>query len=96
MEQRVNDPAETAADHERDVRALSTLIRTFERMLDLDRTARSDDAAATEPHGPRGPGGGPAASADAAGAADAERLRRQIAERVERLVGRGDAAGDTP
>ncbi len=93
-----------AGDAERLVRALASIIQSYERVLELDPTIRSarhrSDAKSTEPKSsdPRSHRAGASAGTNAAtgidpsGAADAERLRRQIAERLERLMENGLAA----
>lgn len=89
--QMTGNPDTTSADHEREVRALSTLIQTFERVSEIDPAARSARDPAGHPKSNRtGTGGDTAVRSDpaalAAAAADTERLRREIAERVERLM----------
>jgi hypothetical protein len=68
------DKALSSADHERDARALGTIIKTIgqvkEMQADLDRVA----------------GGQPATAADAELFAEADRFRREIAERLARFV----------
>ena len=63
-----------SADHERDARALGTIIKTIDQVkemqADLDRVA----------------GGQPATPADAELFAEAERFRREIAERLARFI----------
>jgi transposase-like protein len=96
MERQMTGTSETsAADHERETRALSTLIQTFERMLELDPAARTKRDQPTRAHGPAGSAAdtGTRGTAIAAETADAERLRREIADRVERLLGGGPSAG---
>jgi hypothetical protein len=68
----------SAADHERDTRAIGAIIKNIaqvkEMQADLDRVA----------------GGQPATAADAELFAEADRFRREIAERLARFV---EAAG---
>lgn len=92
MEQLMTDDTETSsADHEREARALSTLIQTFERMLEFDPAARPAHASSAAKSDRAN--GEPAARASgiAATSADAERLRRDITERVERLMDKRNA-----
>jgi hypothetical protein len=66
----------TAADSERETRELGTMVRSFEKVTELAADLdRSRQPAGT---GRRGD----------LSAADAERMRREIAERLERLAGR--------
>lgn len=97
--QMTNNPDTTAADHEREVRALSTLIQTFERMLEFDPASRAaqavtDHRSESSRSGPHRAGGNrndPAGTL--AGSADAERLRREIMERVERVMEKRNPPG---
>lgn len=64
----------SSADHEREARALGTIIKTIDQVkemqADLDRVA----------------GGQPATAADAELFAEADRFRREIAERLARFI----------
>ncbi|MDQ8697260.1 hypothetical protein [Hyphomicrobium sp. LHD-15] len=75
MEKRMasGDPR-SAQDEERESRALATLINNFEKVTEAVAELDQD--------------GGASYAASAAGA-DAERMRREIAERLERLGGSG-------
>ncbi len=79
----------SSADSEREARELSNMIRSFEKVtavagdLDKRRGKRGKSGAA-------GDGG-----ADVERAADAERMRNEIAERLERLHRSGTLAGGT-
>lgn len=80
----------SSADHERDTRALTSLVRSFERVTEFDPDRANRTAAATGPAA-----ADPAASSPVlATAADAERLRRDIAQRLERILEKRNAAGD--
>lgn len=68
----------TAADSERETRELGTMVRSFEKVTEL----------ATDLDRSRQPAG--ASRRGDLSAADAERMRREIAERIERLAGRGN------
>jgi hypothetical protein len=68
----------SAQDEERESRALATLINNFEKVTEAVAGLEED----------RG-----ASRARSAAGADAERMRREIAERLERLGSRGPAAG---
>lgn len=68
----------TAADSERETRELGTMVRSFEKVTEL----------ATDLERSRQPAG--ATRRGDLTAADAERMRREIAERLERLAGRRD------
>lgn len=95
------DPAKptTSADHERETRALTGLIRNFERVTELNsdltspaRSARTaaastTDAAASAPASTSAAGSAP-------NAASTEQLRRDIAQRLERLMGKGNPPGN--
>ena len=67
----------SAQDEERESRALATLINNFEKVTEAVAELEAD----------RG-----ASRASSAAGADAERMRREIAERLERLGGVGPAA----
>ncbi|MEW5963382.1 MAG: hypothetical protein AB1749_07440 [Pseudomonadota bacterium] len=68
----------TAADSERETRELGTMVRSFEKVTELAADLdRSRQPAAASRRGDLS-------------AADAERMRREIAERLERLAGRGN------
>jgi hypothetical protein len=78
MEKRMaGDDVRSAQDEERESRALATLITNFEKVTEA--VAELDKQ--TEKPGASGT------------AADAERMRREIAERLERLGGIGPAGG---
>jgi hypothetical protein len=76
MDQELEGEGRTAcaADHERDSRALGTLIRNLERMSEIDVGLK------------RGKDGRP--SSAAALADEADRLRRELAQRLARFVKR--------
>jgi len=98
----------TPSDAERLIRSLASIIQSYERVLDLDPAARSRDpgssrsgttnapsTSGTSGHSKshRAVGSSSNANAcDAAGPADAERLRSEIADRIERLMDKGNAA----
>lgn len=108
MEQRMSDPDATAntssADHEREARTIAGLVRNFERVTEMDadltkpaaKSASSRNANAAPAHA--APAGGPAthttAAALAADPARAMLLRRDIAQRLERIMAKGNAPGD--
>lgn len=80
METRMaNGEERSAQDEEREARALSTMIRNFEKVTE----------AATEFDSTRKP----AKPNEADNTADAERMRREIAARLEKLTGKRDACG---
>ncbi|MBX9926740.1 MAG: hypothetical protein K2Y05_10310 [Hyphomicrobiaceae bacterium] len=82
-----------AGDLERLVRSLASIIHSYERVLELDPATRSTRGRADpKSHRPGHASTNASAGFDAAGAADAERLRRQIAERLERLMENGLAS----
>jgi hypothetical protein len=67
------DPANTAADSDRDARTLTSLVRLFDKLKSLgQKTAAPKRAAA-------------AATAQGKAAHDADRLRHALAERLEKL-----------
>lgn len=113
MEKLMSEPEATkdtsSADHERETRTITGLVRNFERVTEMDAdltkpagkfsaakstragTASSTDAASTSGHGPA------ALTTAAALAADPARamlLRRDIAQRLERIMGKGNPPGD--
>jgi hypothetical protein len=74
--------APSATDHERETRALGTLIRNVEKVADIETDLRrgSDDAARRDDSGD-------------VGALDASRLRRELAERIRSVRERAAASG---
>ncbi len=79
MEKRMaSGKARSAQDEERESRALATLINNFEKVTEAVAELGKDRD--TQRTGRRA-------------SADAERMRREIAERLERLGGSGPAAG---
>lgn len=81
MEKRMaSGDARSAQDEERESRALATLISNFEKVTEAVADLDRD----REAGGSRGRAGA---------GADAERMRREIAERLERLGGGGTARG---
>ncbi len=86
METRMaNGETRSAQDEERESRALATMIRNFEKVTEV----AADFERAREPGAPE-----TGASAARSRAPDAERMRREIAERLERLNRERDARGD--
>jgi hypothetical protein len=84
MEKLMASAAETSpADHERETRTLSTLIRNFERVSEFDPDL-TKPAAAHAANAPAGSSSSPSSAASPS-TADAERLRRDIAERLVRI-----------
>jgi len=95
----------TPSDAERLIRSLASIIQSYERVLDLDPAARSRDprpsrSGAASPSGNSGHSkshraAGSSSNANASdtpGPADAERLRSEIADRIERLMDKGNVA----
>jgi hypothetical protein len=87
LEDRMSSPeTPTPADAERETRALASLIRSVERVHELETDLTRGAKLAGNPAGP-----------DAAGPnADAERKRRELAERIRRLgeqIARGNTGG---
>lgn len=87
LEDRMSSPdTPTPADAERETRALASLIRSVERVHELETDLTRDPVRAGIPAGP-----------DTAGPnSDAERKRRELAERIRRLgeqIARGNAGG---
>jgi len=81
MEKRMaSGESRSAQDEERESRALATLINNFEKVTEAVAGLDKDGDAARKP-GRTG--------------ADAERMRREIAERLERLGGGGPAPGSS-
>lgn len=79
MEKRMaSGEARSAQDEERESRALATLINNFEKVTEAVAELDKD-----------GNAGRAGARASTSSSADAERMRREIAERLERLGGRG-------
>lgn len=77
MERRmVNGEERSAQDEERETRALATMIRNFERVTEAAAEFDRQRPSAAKP--------------DPATRADAERMRGEIAERIERLQERRD------
>ena len=72
FESRLDDGAQTAADHERDTRTLNTMVRLFERLSALDEKGRDKKASAVK-------------DAGAGVNADARAMREDLARRLERL-----------
>lgn len=98
LEQQMSgNPDTSSADHEREVRAISTLIQTFERMLEFDPASRpafdADGNARSHPTG--AVNARSVAAVSGAGSADAERLRREIAERLGRIMEKWNAPGSS-
>jgi hypothetical protein len=102
MENLMTTDAETSStDHERQTRAITGLVRTFERVTELQadptkpagklanrstRASRANSAANASAHATSAIGGTAGSPASpAASTADAERLRRDIAERLVRI-----------
>jgi hypothetical protein len=84
----------TPADHERETRTLGTLIKTFENATEIN-----PDQAGPAPAHAASAGGTSSPAGLAAGAFDpsnAVRLRREIAERLERIEAKRNAARDAP
>jgi hypothetical protein len=85
MEKLMASAAETSpADHERETRTLSTLIRNFERVSEFDPDLITKPAAAHTANAPAGSSSSPNSAASPS-SADAERLGRDIAERLVRI-----------
>lgn len=102
---KTKDEDTSSADHERETRALTSLVRNFERVTELHAdpsrqigksNARSTRAVlSTAPAHTAADAAAPAnAATAAANPADAERLRRDIAQRLERIMGKGNPPGD--
>ncbi|MEQ1697820.1 MAG: hypothetical protein ABL901_18465 [Hyphomicrobiaceae bacterium] len=111
MEQRMSDPEATrqtsSADHEREARTLTGLVRNFERVTEMDadltkpagksaaaKSSRPGTAAATDGTSACGPAPLTTAAALAADPARAMLLRRDIAQRLERIMAKGNPPGD--
>lgn len=111
MEQRMSDPEATrqtsSADHEREARTLTGLVRNFERVTEMDadltkpagksaaaKSSRPGTAAPADGTGPSGPAPLTTAAALAADPARAMLLRRDIAQRLERIMAKGNPPGD--
>jgi hypothetical protein len=100
----------SSADHERETRTITGLVRNFEHVTEMDadltkpagksaaaKSTRTGNAATSSADGPSTSGPGPAALTTAALAADPARamlLRRDIAQRLERIMGKGNPPGD--
>ena len=76
LEDAMAQPGERApGDHERDTRAIGSLVRSYEKVHGLDRGSGDDVDNADDR----------AASADADADADAEAIRRELAQEIVRL-----------
>jgi len=105
MEKLMTEPAPdkptSSADHERETRALTGLIRNFERVTELNadltspaRSGRNGSPAPTPATDATRDTGAPANAHAATSPASAEQLRRDIAQRLERLMGKGNPSGN--
>lgn len=84
------------ADAERLTRSLASIIQSYERVLELDpanRTARLTSSSRPDRSTTGSAGNNSGSGIDASGPTGAERIRREIAERLERLLEKGIAAG---
>ena len=72
----------TSAEHEKDARVMISLIRVYEKLVEMKE--RLDEKAQ-----------GAAAGAKGYDATEAEQKRREIAQRIERLQRQQDEAGNT-
>lgn len=84
------------ADAERLTRSLASIIQSYERVLELDpanRTARLTSGTRSDRSTSGSAGNNSGSGIDASGPTGAERIRREIAERLERLLEKGIAAG---
>jgi ATP-dependent exoDNAse (exonuclease V) alpha subunit len=78
FEDKQSEGAASAAESERNARTLNTMVRLFERLQAMEEKA-------LEPAGKVRRGDGTRASPEALSAADADRLRDELARRLERL-----------
>jgi hypothetical protein len=85
----------SSADHERETRTLSTLIRNFERVSEFDSDLAKSTGTPANSSTPAHFANHGANTAAATSATDADRLRRDIAERLVRLHEQRSAPRDS-